>query len=353
MVSKGTSFSLEELARKIGATFEGDGSLRLTGIAPLDSAHEGDLTFLTNPRYAKAVETTGASAVLCAKSVPMVSKAFLLASNPYAALAKAISLFFPPKVPVPGIQMGAWVDPQSSIHPQACVAAGVAIAAGARIGARSVLYPGVYVGEDAVVGEDCLLYPNVTLRENCVLGNRVILQPGVVVGSDGFGFAPEGEGYRKIPQVGNVVIEDDVELGANTCVDRAVLGTTRIGQGTKLDNLIQIGHNVVIGRHTVMAALSGISGSTQVGSHVVMGGQVGLAGHLKIGDQVTLATRTGVMEDIPEKGVYWGSPSAEMAVEMKNVAAYRQLPELIKRVRNLEKALEKLQGPQEKASHGK
>ncbi|HJT23643.1 MAG TPA: UDP-3-O-(3-hydroxymyristoyl)glucosamine N-acyltransferase, partial [bacterium] len=184
-----------------------------------------------------------------------------------------------------------------------------------------------------------------------VLGNRVILQPGVVVGSDGFGFAPEADGYRKIPQVGNVVIEDDVELGANTCVDRAVLGTTRIGKGTKLDNLIQIGHNVEIGQHTVMAALSGISGSTKVGNRVVMGGQVGLAGHLKIGDGVTLATRTGVMEDIPEKGVYWGSPSTDMATEMKNVAVYRQLPELIKRIRSLEKALEDFQKRGE--SHGK
>jgi UDP-3-O-[3-hydroxymyristoyl] glucosamine N-acyltransferase len=223
------------------------------------------------------------------------------------------------------------------------VAAGATVSAGAKVGARSILYPGVFVGENSVVGEDCLLYPNVTLRENCVLGNRVIIQPGAVVGSDGFGFAPEGEGYRKIPQVGNVVIEDDVELGANVCVDRAVLGTTRIGKGTKLDNLIQIGHNVVVGQHTVMAALTGISGSTQVGNHVVMGGQVGLAGHLKIGDGVTLATRTGVMEDIPEKGVYWGSPSGPMAVEMKNVAAYRQLPELLKRIRNLEKALKALQ----------
>ncbi len=353
MVSKGISYSLENLAREIGATFEGEGSIRLTGVAPLDSAREGDLTFLTNPRYVKAVESTLAPVILCDKAIPKVHKSFLLASNPYAALAKVISLFFPPKAPAPGIRKGAWVDSTASVHPRACVANGATVAAGARVGARSVLYSGAYVGEDAVVGEDCLLYPNTTLRENCVLGDRVILQPGAVVGSDGFGFAPEGEGYRKIPQVGNVVIEDDVELGANTCVDRAVLGTTRIGKGTKLDNLIQVGHNVVIGRHTVMAALSGISGSTQVGNHVVMGGQVGLAGHLHIGDHVTLATRTGVMEDILEKGVYWGSPSCEMSVEMKNVAAYRQLPELLKRIRNLEKALEKLHGLRGKESHGK
>jgi UDP-3-O-[3-hydroxymyristoyl] glucosamine N-acyltransferase len=174
------------------------------------------------------------------------------------------------------------------------------------------------------------------------LGKRVILQPGVVIGSDGFGFAKEGLVYRKIPQVGNVIIEDDVELGANVCVDRAVLGSTVIGKGTKLDNLIQVGHNVVIGTNTVIAAQTGVSGSTQIGSNVIMGGQVGLAGHLKIGDHVTLATRTGVMEDILEKGVYWGSPSLKISDEMKNVAAYRQLPGLIKRVRLLEKELEKI-----------
>ena len=342
---------MENLAREVGATVQGDGSLVVTGVAPLDSAKEGDLTFLTNPRYAKNVGSSRASAVLCQQILPGVSKSFLLCPNPYAALAKVIGLFFPLKAPAPGIQKGAWVHPQASVDPQASIADGVAIAMGARIGARSILYPGVYIGENAVVGEDCLLHPNVTVRENCVLGSRVILQPGVVVGSDGFGFAPEGEGYRKIPQVGNVVIEDDVELGANTCVDRAVLGTTRIGKGTKLDNLIQIGHNVEIGQHTVMAALTGISGSTKVGNHVVMGGQVGLAGHLKIGDGVTLATRTGVMEDIPEKGVYWGSPSDEMSVEMKKVAAYRQLPELVKRIRALEKALEALE--KKGGAHGK
>jgi UDP-3-O-[3-hydroxymyristoyl] glucosamine N-acyltransferase len=236
------------------------------------------------------------------------------------------------------------------VDPSAVVYAGTTLSAGAQVGARSVLFPGVFLGDNASVGEDCLIYPNVTIRENCRIGNRVILQPGVVIGSDGFGFAKDKEKYVKIPQVGNVVIEDDVELGANVCVDRAVLGTTRIGEGTKLDNLIQVGHNVVIGRHGVIAAQTGIAGSTTIGDFTVMGGQVGLAGHLEIGDQVTLATRTGVMEDIPQKGLYWGSPSAPMAEEMKNVAAYRQLPALMKRIRQLEKAVEKMQGSKDHAS---
>ncbi len=339
----GHSFTLEKLAREIGGTVKGDGSLVLSGVASLEAAKEADLTFVTNIRYAGAAAVTKASAILSEKEIPGVSKPFLLSSNPYAALAKIIELFHPGSSHPIGIQVGARVDPKASVHPRASIAAGASVLAGARIAAGTVLFPGTFIGENTVIGENCILYSNVTVRENCILGDRVILQPGVVVGSDGFGFAKDGEGYRKIPQVGNVIIEDDVELGANVCVDRAVLGSTVIGKGTKLDNLIQVGHNVVIGAHTVIAAQTGIAGSTQVGSHVIMGGQVGLAGHLKIGDHVTLATRTGVMEDIPEKGLYWGSPSAPMTEEMKNVAAYRQLPELIKRIRSLEKKLEKIQ----------
>jgi len=340
----GRSFSLKELAEKLGGSFIGDPQTPLRGIAPLASAREGDLTFVTHSRYASFAQSTAASAILCEKEMPGVKKAYLLVPNPYLVLAKAISLFHPSPLHEPGIRAGAQVHPSSRVDPSAAIYSGVTISAGSQVGARSVLFPGVFLGDDTVVGADCLIYPNVTIRENCRIGDRVILQPGVVVGSDGFGFAKDKEKYVKIPQMGNVVIEDDVELGANVCVDRAVLGTTRIGEGTKLDNLIQVGHNVVIGRHGVIAAQTGIAGSTTVGDFTMMGGQVGLAGHLEIGDGVTLATRTGVMEDIPEKGLYWGSPSAPMAEEMKNVAAYRQLPALMKRIRQLEKAIEKLQG---------
>ncbi|SRR5665213_87740 len=339
----GNSFSLEQLAKEIGGTFKGDASFILKGIAPIEKAGLGDLTFLTNTRYTLALLHTKASTILTDKEIPGVEKSFLLSPNPYAALAKVIGLFYPPLKHPSGIQIGASVDMRAKVHETASIAPGVVVSAGAHIGPGVVLYPGVFIGENTSLGENCIIYSNVSIRESCVLGKRVILQPGVVVGSDGFGFAKEGERYRKIPQVGNVIIEDDVELGANVCVDRAVLGSTVIGEGTKLDNLIQVGHNVIIGANTVIAAQTGISGSTQIGNSVIMGGQVGLAGHLKIGDHVTLATRTGVMEDIPDKGVYWGSPSLKMSDEMKNVAVYRQLPELIKRVRQLEKELEKIQ----------
>jgi UDP-3-O-[3-hydroxymyristoyl] glucosamine N-acyltransferase len=345
----GVSLTLKEIAGSLGVSFEGDGGIVLTGVAPLETACEGQLTFVTNPKYLKNALSTRASAILCEKPVPGLSRSFLLSSNPYATLAKAIGLFHPEASPEPGIQAGAWISKTAKVDPKATIMAGTFVDDGATIGDGAILYPGVFIGRKAEIGQDCRLYPNSVVREKCVLGKRVILQPGAVVGSDGFGFAKEGVGYRKIPQVGNVVLEDDVELGANTCVDRAVLGTTRIGQGTKLDNLIQIGHNVIIGKHTVMAALTGISGSTQVGDQVIMGGQVGLAGHIKIGDQVVLATRTGVMDDIPDKGVYFGSPHNTMAAEMKNVAAYRQLAEMLKRIRGLEKELESLKRNQ---SHG-
>jgi UDP-3-O-[3-hydroxymyristoyl] glucosamine N-acyltransferase len=340
----GVSFSIEELAREICGTFKGDGSLRISGIGPLDSAKEGDLTFVTNPRYVKKAGTTGASAILSDRELPGVQKTFLLAKNPYATLARLIELYHPSARPEAGVQDGAWVHPTATIHPQASIYPGACVMAGAEVGAKSILYPGVVVGDSVVIGEGCILYPNVSVREKCVLGNRVILQPGVVIGADGFGFAPDQGVYVKIPQIGNVVLEDDVEIGANTCIDRGALGSTRIGKGTKMDDLVMIGHNVIVGQNTIIVSQTGISGSTQIGNHVVMGGQVGLAGHLKIGDNVTLATRTGVMEDIPEKGVYWGSPSSDMATEMKNVAAYRQLPEMIKRLRKLEKEVAKLTG---------
>ena len=340
----GRSFSLKELADQLGGRFKGDPSLRLEGIAPLSTAKAGDMTFVTHPRYAPEAKSTSASAVLCGEELKGVDLPLLIVPNPYLVLARVIALFHPGKTYEPGIRTGSVVELGSEVDATAVILSGAFVSKNATVGARTVLFPGVFLGEESRVGEDCLIYPNVTIRENCQVGNRVILQPGVVIGSDGFGFARDHERYVKIPQVGNVVLEDDVELGANVCVDRAVLGTTRIGQGTKLDNLIQVGHNVVIGRHGVIAAQTGIAGSTSVGDFTVMGGQVGLAGHLKIGDSVILATRTGVMEDIPEKGVYWGSPSASMTEEMKNVAAYRQLPALVKKIRQLEKAVEKLRG---------
>ena len=343
MKTRKTQPTLQDLADHLGASVHGDGRVRIKSIAPIQAAGEGDLTFVTGAKYLPAAAASPAAEVLIDQTPPVdIHKPLLIHPNPYACLARLIGYFHPPTQARPGIRRGAWVEKGARVHKSAVVYPGASVRAGAKIGARTVLHPGTYVGENSVLGEDCLLYPNVVVREDCVLGNRVILQPGVVIGSDGFGFAKEGEGYLKIPQVGNVVLEDDVEIGAGSAVDRAVLGTTKIGKGTKLDNLVHIGHNCVVGKHTVIAGQSGMAGSTQVGDHCAFGGQVGVAGHLKIGDHVTLATRAGVMENIPEAGVYWGAPSAPMKEEMKNVAAYRNLPSLVRRVRHLEKALKRL-----------
>ncbi len=335
--------TLGHLAEIFGARVSGDDSTLIRGVAPLDLAREGDLTFVTNAKYLKAVFQTKASAVLMERAPEGAGhKPLLLHANPYACLARLIAHFHPAPVLRPGVRRGAFVEKGAKVHKTACVLPGAAVCKGAVIGARTILYSGAYVGDESTVGEDCVLYPNAVVRERCHLGSRVVLQPGCVIGGDGFGFAKDGDAYLKIPQVGNVVLEDDVEIGACTTIDRAVLGCTRIGKGSKLDNQIMIGHNCEIGEHTVMAAQTGISGSSRVGRHCVLGGQVGLAGHLVIGDKVTLATRTGVMEDLPNPGVYWGSPSMPMKEEMKNVAAYRDLPQLVKRLRRAERALSKL-----------
>jgi UDP-3-O-[3-hydroxymyristoyl] glucosamine N-acyltransferase len=342
-MSHAISKTLQELAGLLGAKVQGDGDVRIHSIAPLSTAGEGQLTFVTNPKYLKALSSTGASAILLDKPpVHEVGKPLLLHPNPYACLARLLSLYHPVTKHPQGIRPGSFVHSEATVEMSACVMPCATVSAKAQVGARTVLYPGVYVGENAMIGEDCILYPNSVVADDCVLGDRVILQPGSVIGGDGFGFAPDAGAYLKIPQVGNVVLEDDVEIGANTTIDRAVMGSTKVGKGTKLDNLIQIGHNCQIGRHTVMAAMTGLAGSSNVGDHCLFGGNVGLAGHITIGDKVTLATRTGVMEDILEPGVYWGAPHQEMKDEMKCVATYRELPDLSKRLRRVEKALEKL-----------
>lgn len=337
------SMTLQELAERLGAKVQGDGSIPIHAVAPLSTAGEGEITFVMNAKYMKSLADTKASAVLLAAPPPIeLGKALLLHPNPYACFARLLAIFHPAPRYENGIQPGAFVDSSAHVDPSSCVMPGATVSANAKVGARTVLFPGVYLGADAVIGDDCILYPNAVVMNECVLGQRVILQPGAVVGGDGFGFAPDKGAYVKIPQVGNVVLEDDVEIGANTTVDRSVMGTTRVGRGTKLDNLVMVAHNCQVGEHTVIVSQVGISGSTEIGDHCVIGGQVGVAGHLTIGDNVTLAARSGVMADIPEAGVYWGSPSEPMKDAMKCAAAYRELPEMVKRLRKMEKALEQL-----------
>jgi len=331
---------LSELAGKIGATLSGsDGEV--TGIAPVEEAGPGQVTFLSNPKYARHARETKAAAIIAKEPVPGASCAFLLTPNPYHSFACAVEWFHPPVRPAAGVSPLSYVHPGAVLGKDVSIAPFAVVEEEAVLGDRVALYPGVYVGKGTVVGEDSLLYPRVTLYEGVRVGKRAILHAGCVVGSDGFGFAPSAQGFRKIPQVGTVAIDDDVEIGANTTIDRAAMGVTRIGRGTKLDNLIQVGHNVVIGSDTVIAAQTGISGSCRVGSRVMIGGQAGLAGHLEVGDGVMLGAKTGVAASLSaaESPAWSGVPAMPHKTWLRMSMLLPKLPDLFRRVKRLEEGI--------------
>jgi len=333
----GNKFLLSVLAEKIGARLEGQDA-EVSGIAGVDEAGPGQVTFLSNPKYAPQARGTKASAIIAKQPVSGAGCAFLLTPDPYLAFARAVEQFHPPT------RLAAGISGQASVHPTAALGDGVhvgpfaVVAEGATIGDRVTLYPGVYVGKGAVIGEDSVLHPRVTLYEGVRIGKRALLHAGCVIGSDGFGFAPTPQGYRKIPQIGTVEIGDDVEIGANTTIDRAALGVTRVGHGTKLDNLIQVAHNVEIGRDTVIAAQVGIAGSARIGNRVMIGGQSGLAGHLEVGDGVMLGAKSGVAVSLSanENRAWSGVPAMPHRTWLKMVTLLPRLPELFRRVTRLE-----------------
>ncbi len=342
-------FTLAELAERVGGTAEGDPALRLEGVAALEDAGPTHVSFFSNRKYRVAFEASRAGTVVVEpdEKVP-AGRAVLRVRNAYLAFAKLTTLFHPPPAAAPEIAPSAVVHPAARVHPSAQVLPLATIAAGAEVGPRTIVGPGVHLGEGARVGADCLLHPGVVVRERCVLGDRVIVQPGAVIGSDGFGFAfdPEGEGqgprHYKFPQIGIVVIEDDVELGAGTCVDRAALGVTRIGRGTKIDNLVQIAHNVEIGPLSLLVSQAGVAGSTKLGMGVVLGGQVGVVGHLKLGDGVRIAAQSGVMDDIGPGETWSGSPARPHAEWLKAVAALEKLAEMRKELARLRREIAQL-----------
>ncbi len=343
-------FSLAELAERVGGRVEGDGSLRIERVMPLEEAGPSDLSFFSNRKYAAAFAGSRAGAVVVGeeeKAAP--GRTLLRSGNPYLAFARISTLFHPPREPVPGVSPRAVVAEGARVDPSAEVQDLAHVGRGATVGARTILFPGVVLGDGARVGDDCILYPNVVVRDRCVVGNRCILQPGAVVGGDGFGFAfdMEGDGngprHFKVPQSGIAELEDDVELGANACVDRATLGRTVIRRGAKIDDLVMIAHNVDFGPLALAAAQVGISGSTKIGMGVILAGQVGLVGHIDIGDGARLGAQSGVTNDVPAGETYSGYPARPHRAWLREEGALRQLPELVKRVRELEKALRRLQ----------
>ncbi len=341
---KRETFTLSELAKIAGGQLTGDGSTTITGCAGIRDARAGEITFFANPRYREYLETTRASAVIAPPGIEC-SACTIVMDDPYLGFLKVLTVFAEArKVTYPkGIHATAVIDPDAEIDADASVGPHCEICRGAKIGCNSTLLLGTYVGEDAVIGEDCLIYPNVTIREECEIGNRVVLQPGVVVGSDGFGFAKDGAVPRKIPQIGRVILGDDVEIGANSTIDRATTGVTRICQGAKIDNLVQIAHNVVVGKNSMLAAQVGISGSTELGEGVVMAGQAGIVGHITIGNRVVVAAQSGVSKSIPDDTTVWGYPARELKEAKRVNAVTRGLPGIRDKIKALEKRIKALE----------
>ena len=330
---------LRELAARIGCTVRGDGEVEIRRVAGILEAGPGDLTFVANPRYAAHLSTTRASAVIVRPEVQAALPS-LLSEHPYLAMAQSATLLHPQPAPAPGVHPSAQVDATAVLGEGVHVGALAVVGPRARVGARSVLHPHVVLYADVRVGEDCLLHSGVQVREGCRLGDRVIVQNGAVVGADGFGFARDGSGrYVKIPHVGTVEIEDDVEIGALTAIDRASFGLTRVGRGTKIDNLVQVGHSVVIGEDTVLAGQVGIAGSTRLGKRVTLAGQVGVAGHLEIGDDVTATGQTGIPHSLEAGALVSGYPAIDNRAWLKSTAVFARLPELHRRLRELERKL--------------
>ena len=335
--------TVTELAEYLGGVVQGNGEVVISGLGTLESAGPGALTFLANPRYASKVAETSAGAVLMAPGGERYGRTAIEVANPYLGFAKLLTLFYTAPHEAMGVLPAAIVSKTATIGEGASVYPGACIGNNVTVGNRTVIYPGVVLYDNVTIGDDCIIHANAVVRDRCRIGNRCIVQPGAVIGSDGFGYAPDGNSYYRIPQVGIVVLEDDVEIGANSCIDRAAVEVTRIGRGTKLDNLVQIAHNCQIGENGMICAQVGISGSTKIGNHVTLAGQVGVAGHLTIGDNVLVGAQSGVPSSLPANAAYSGTPTMPHKEWLKSAMIVPRLPELRKTVSALEKRVAELE----------
>ncbi|MBL0143118.1 MAG: UDP-3-O-(3-hydroxymyristoyl)glucosamine N-acyltransferase [Betaproteobacteria bacterium] len=328
-------FTLQEIARRLGGEVAGDAAIEISGVATLDEAGPGEITFLANPRYRSKLAATRAAAVILApRDSGATAVARIVSDNPYAYYARTVALFHPPKAAVPGVHPSAAIHPSARVATSAEIGPFAVVAAGARVGERARIGAGSVVGEGSAVGDESILYPRVTIYDGCVVGNRCILHSGAVIGSDGFGMAPDRGVWVKIPQVGRAVLGDDVEVGANTTIDRGALGDTVVEEGVKIDNQVQVAHNCRIGAHTVIAGCVGISGSTVIGRHCVIGGGAGFVGHLTITDGVTVTGMTFVTKSIKQAGVYSsGVPMMPHADWLRNTAQLRRLHDTVRPAR--------------------
>jgi UDP-3-O-[3-hydroxymyristoyl] glucosamine N-acyltransferase len=328
-----------EIAKHLGGEVIGDPGLVLKGFAPADRAQLGDLTFAENESYFTRAEQSAAAAVIVDGPFTSSHKVLIRVPSARIAFAKVLPLFFPEPAFPAGVHPSAVISASAVVDPTAHVGPFCVLSEGVRIGARSVLQGGNFIGSHSVLGEEVRLFPNVTLYPSSELGNRVRIHSGTVVGSDGFGYVQDAGVHRKVPQIGSVMIRDDVEIGANVTIDRGALGPTVIGRGTKIDNLVQIAHNVTIGEHCLVVSQTGIAGSSKLGNYVVLAGQVGIAGHLKIGNHVSVAAQSGVMRSIPDGEKWLWSPAQRDRHAKRQMIALQQLPELLRRFNELEKSL--------------
>ncbi len=329
--------TITELAEQVNGTVIGDGAVVISGISKIEDSHPDTVTFLANQKYEKYLYDTEATAVLVPRSISKSNTNLVQVDDPYSSFRVIALLFHPfPEVEEHFIHPSAIINKYASITEPVHIGAFVHIEKGAVIEKNTSIGSHSYIGVNTKIGESVFLHPKVNVLERCLIGNRVILHAGVVIGSDGFGYSKENNCYLKIPQTGNVVVDDDVEIGANTTVDRATIGSTYIGTGCKIDNLVQIAHNVIIGDHTAIAAQTGISGSTKIGNHVTLAGQAGIVGHIEIGNNAIIGAQSGVSKSVPPNSFYFGYPARNHREVKKSVVYVKRLPELFNRLKELE-----------------
>lgn len=336
-------FTAKQIGDLLQGVVDGDPSVRVSTLSKIEEGKPGTLSFLANPKYTEFIYTTQASVVIVSKDFKPespVSCTLIRVQDAYASFARLLELYNQIVRDKKGIEPGSYISETAHVGEDAYVGATAFIGNGAKIGKGSKIYPQVYVGDNVVIGEQTTLFPGVRIYSDCVIGSHCTLHSGVVIGADGFGFAPATDNYKKVPQIGNVVVEDYVEIGAGTAIDRATLGSTIIRKGVKLDNLIQIAHNVEIGENTVIAAQSGVAGSTKIGKNCMIGGQVGIVGHITIADDTKIAAQSGVGADVKEPGtILQGSPAFGIGDYRRTYVVFKKLPEVDKRIQDLEKKL--------------
>jgi UDP-3-O-[3-hydroxymyristoyl] glucosamine N-acyltransferase len=334
--------TLAEIAAQVRGEINGDPKTQITGFAPADHARAGDLTFADNQTYFDAADRGEASAILVSGPFTSERKPLIRVANARVAVARLLPVFFPPDTYAAGIHPSAVIDPSAQLGPSAHVGPNCVIGPKVRVGARCVLVGGNHIGRDCQLGDDVTLHPNVLLYSRTQVGNRVTIHGGTVIGSDGYGYVLDEGRHRKVLQVGNVVIQDDVEIGANVAIDRAALGSTVIGKGTKIDNLVHVAHNVIMGSHCLIMGQVGFAGSTKLGDYCVIAAQSGIAGHLTLGRQSTVGAKSGVMRDIPDGGTVLGSPAYPDKQTKRQWIAVQKLPDLMRELRELQQEIEQL-----------